>query len=103
MIAIMPHADGGESDEDNLDREQRGEAGGNSRAHTLIRNLVAALNQNGPAAARLIKLYATSLIHMSDAHVHQDEPDFDQACDEAVDHLHDLFGLLSGGNKRGSR
>jgi hypothetical protein len=100
MIAIMPHAHG-EPDEDNLDRERGGDGGENSVAHTRIRSLVQALNHNGPMAARLIKLYGTALCNMADAHVHDNERDFDAACDEACDALHEI---LQGHNKqRGSK
>jgi hypothetical protein len=98
MIAIMPHAGEPDGDEDHLDREGNG---GESVAHTRIRSLVQALNHHGPSAARQIKLYATALIHMADAHTHRDEAAFDEACDEAADALHELRILK--GNERGSK
>jgi hypothetical protein len=96
MIALgVPHA--GEPDEDNLDRERGGD---NSLAHRIIRSLVKSLNHGGPMAARQVKLYGTALCNMADSHVHQDEHGFDEACDEALDALHEI---IEGHNKRGPK
>jgi hypothetical protein len=99
MIAILPHAHGGEPDEDNLDRERGGDGGGNSLAHRIIRSLVKSLNHGGPMAARQVKLYGNALCNMADSHVHQDEHGFDEACDEALDALHEIIE----GHKRGPK
>jgi len=92
MIAIMPHG-GDDRDEDDLDREGRDDGGderGNSVAHKIIRSLVATLNHDGPAGARLIKLLGTAYCNMADSHVHGDTHGFDEACDEALNHLHEI-------------
>lgn len=98
MIAIgLPHAGEPDGDEDHLDRERNN--GAESLAHRRIQNHVDALNRDGPMAARLIKLFATALIHMCDAHMHGDSHDFDNSCDEAEDALHEI---IQSRNKRGS-
>ena len=95
MIAIgVPHA--GEPDEDHLDRERGDDGGGTSVAEKRIRRHVESLNREGPVRARRLKLYATALIHMVDAHMHRDPHAFEQAVEEATDCLHEL--LTHGGN-----
>ena len=97
MIAIMP---GGEpdGDEDSLNREHGN--GGDSVAHRRIRSHVERLNREGPIHARRLKLYADALNHLVDAYNHGHSHDFDEACDECVDALHEL---IQSNNKRGSK
>ena len=97
MIAILPHA--GEPDEDHLDREG-GDNAGDSVAHRRIRSHVERLNREGPIHARRLKLYADALNHLVDAYNHGHSHDFDEACDECVDALHEL---IQSNNKRGSK
>jgi hypothetical protein len=94
MIAIgVPHA--GEPDEDHLDREG-GANGGTSVAEKRIRSHVERLNREGPIHARRLKLYADALNHLVDAYNHGHSHDFDEACDECVDALHEIIQAKRG-------
>jgi hypothetical protein len=93
MIAILPSA--GEPDEDNLNRE--GDNGGDSVAEKRIRSHVERLNRESPIHARRLKLLGTAFCNMADAHVHGDRHGFEEACDEALDALHEIIVA----NKRG--
>jgi len=72
MIAIVPHAHA-EPDEDHLDREGNG---GDSEVHRRIQGNVELLRRHGPMGARLLRLYADSLIHLVDAFNVRDRPAF---------------------------
>ena len=122
-IAIIPHA-GGEPDEDSLDREQSdfaddphhsarghrdvpphlipgGPSGfGNTSADKRIDNLISALERQGPAAARKIKLYSDALAHLVAAYNHRDAEAFHEAREAAIDGLHELIELTRGGNSK---
>jgi len=100
MIAIMPHAGEPDGDEDHLDREHGDNGEGTSVAEKRILSHVERLNREGPIHARRLKLYADALIHLVDAYNQRDPHDFDEACDECVDALHEL---IQSNNKRGSK
>jgi len=106
MIAIgVPHAGEPDGDEDHLDREHgddggRGEGFGKSPADVRINNLVRALHNGGPAAARVIKLYATSLIHLVDSFLDRDRHGMQEAAEEATDHLHEIVQMTKGDYSR---
>jgi hypothetical protein len=99
MIAIMPHAEP-DGDEDHLDREG-GANGGDSVAHRRVQGNVDLLRRHGPMGARMLRLYADSLIHLVDAFNARDRHAFEEAADECVDCLHDLIEAKRGSKKRG--
>jgi hypothetical protein len=70
-----------------LDRED----GNTGEAHRRIQGHVDLLRRHGPMGARTLRLYADALIHLIDAYNDRDPHDFEEACNECVDTLHELM------------
>ena|SRR5262245_63099095 len=92
MIAIgLPHAHGGEGDEDNLNRE--GDAGGGDNdlaAHVLV-SIVHRLHRGGPSAVRDLRSFTQALEELADTHMAKDSHGFEDAAGDACNALEALI------------
>jgi len=92
MLAIsLPNPHGGE-DEDNLNREQDGDGGGDDIATEAIVSIVHNLHRGGPSAVRDLRRFTAALEGMCEAFMSRDRKGFEDASSEARDALEGLIG-----------